>query len=126
MKKLNRTELDVLAKRIGQDIRDAAEVAQEESDVIADKKNLPVATLILGQLNKLDNVTKKYLDTRGYNSDISKVKTSNILATMRPIQTKVKSLGYHNKEIFDSLVIGQISSPDVDSLVKLVAKQFIK
>lgn len=125
MKKLNRAELEVLAKRIQKELAIAADEAQKRLNEIQDKQNLKLAGQILRQLKAMKPETRKYLGCRDTYEDLT---VEQILPTLRKQQTEVKiKRHYHySDEIMDALIIGQIDSPDVDSLASAVAAQFIK
>lgn len=123
MKKLNQTELRVLAKRINDDLNRAGEQAQKELDELNDKQNLAEARLAIRQLKKLGPAAKKFIN-KATCTKLDDITEERILRNMRTKQTKV-ICGYIHNDIMNALILAQITSPDIDSLCNAVAKQFI-
>lgn len=124
MKKLNQTELRVLAKRINDDLNRAGKQAQKELDELNDKQNLTEARLAVRQLKKLGPAAKKFIN-KSLRTKLDDITEERILLSMRTEQTKV-ICGYNvHNDIVNALILAQITSPDIDSLCNTVAKQFI-
>jgi len=123
MKKLNQIELRVLAKRINDDLNRAGEQAQKELDELNDKQNLTEARLAVRQLKKLGPAAKNFINQSSH-IKLDDITEECILRRMRTKQTKVICRYSHN-DIIDALILAQITSPDIDSLCNMVAKQFI-
>ena len=126
MKKLNNTELKILANRIHNKLIEQADIAQKESDEIADKANIKEAELALKQLKKLSPIARRMIRLRGSCDNVDTLTVQDILIKMRPVQNKIKIPSrYHDQSIFDELVISQINSPDIESLCNSVAEQYV-
>jgi len=126
MKKLNNSELKVLANRIQEKLKKEAAIAQKEKDAQSDKDNLKDAQLALRQIKRLGEVAKSIIKTRHYCIKIEELTLEHVLKSMRTTQEKIRVPSYyHNQEVLDALIIGQISSPDIEALCNSVAQQFI-
>lgn len=120
--KLNKIELDAITNKLHTELKEAAASAQKELNEVADKQNLSAAKLMLRQINSFKPELKNYLDSSRANSP----DLNTILRSMRPKQTKVKGIGhYAGTEIRQALIIAQIDSPDINSMVEAVKKQFM-
>ena len=126
MKKLNNTELKALAEKIDKQLRLEAAQAQKEINELADKQNLAAARTALRQIKKLGPHAKLVLNTKYGVGTLDELTEQDILIRMRPKQGKIRYTGYSmTKEILDALIIGQINSPDIESLCNNVAQQFV-
>lgn len=127
MKKLNNTELRVLAEKIEKQLKLEAAQAQEETNELADKQNLAVARTALRQIKRLGPLAKSVLNTKCGISTLDELTEQDILIRMRPRQEKIRYIGYTAtmKEILDALIIGQITSPSIEALCNNVAQQFV-
>ena len=126
MKKLNNTELRVLAEKIDKQLKLKAAQAQEETNELADKQNLAAARTALRQIKKLGPLAKSVLYTKCGVNHLDELTEQDILIRMRPRQEKIRYTGYTaTKEILDALIIEQITSPSVEALCNNVAQQFI-
>lgn len=124
MKKLNTTELKVLAARIQNNLQEEAIQAQRKADAQSDLDNAREAQAIMKQLQRLGDPAKKYLHrlTSAFNT----ITVDTVLKSLRTPQKQVKRFGYNGTEIFNALVIGQIESKDLQELVRNVTAQFIQ
>lgn len=126
MKKLNNTELRVLAEKIEKQLKLEAAQAQEETNELADKQNLAVARTALRQIKRLGPLAKSVLNTKCGISTLDELTEQDILIRMRPRQEKIRYTGYTAiKEILDALIIEQITSPSIEALCNNVAQQFV-
>lgn len=117
--KLNKTELYALSAQIYEDLQKAAQQKQEELDVIQDEQNTPAAKLALRAIRTMNKTLREYLKATG--RDMNKIDLSDILCTMRKKQTEVYSPVYGDKtEIFNALIIAQIDTSDVATLIEKV------
>lgn len=125
MKKLNQTELKVLANKINKELMLQAEIAQKEYNEVQDKQNLADARLALRQLRKLSETARRVVKGAfSYDESIDTLTEEKILRQMRKKQTSVRC-GYLQEEIMSALILGQITCPDMESLCNNVAQQFI-
>ncbi len=139
MKKLNQTELHVLSGRILADLRAAARKAQTELDVKtlpSRQKRAKLISLQMKATNKAINGLLKSLkkETGGYyntqeaafgTKEMSvKYIANKLKETQTSINLPVPRYYHESDQIFNALVIAQISCPDVESLVEMVAQQF--
>jgi hypothetical protein len=126
MKKLNTTEMKVLSDRIYKDLQQRVQDAQKEQNELSDKENHKDAQTVVRRLKNLNGPTRAYLDGKLGKDSIENLDEDLVLQSMRVSQTKIKNLSWNTKqEIYDSLVIGQIDCPDLDSLVNKVTRQFV-
>lgn len=126
MKKLNNTELRVLAEKIDKQLKLEAAQAQEETNELADKQNLAAARTALRQIKKLGPHAKSVLNNKHGISSLDELTEQDILIRMRPKQGKIRYTGYSmTQEILDALIIGQINSPSIEALCNNVAQQFV-
>lgn len=125
MKKLNQTELSVIACQIRDNLQEEAKKAQDALNEISDKNNLRQAQAIVRRLHNLPEDCKDFLAKQSHGSRnlFKELKVEDVLCFLRTGQTQVKRPSYQN--IYNSLVLAQIESPDLNSLIRNVTKQFI-
>lgn len=125
MKKLNQTELRVLADKINKELNLQAEIAQKEYNEVQDKQNIAEARLALRQLRKLNATARKVIKGAfRHDETVDTLTEEGVLRQMRKTQTSVRC-GYIREEIMNALILGQITCPDMESLCNNVAQQFI-
>jgi len=122
--KLNKTELTALTTQICKELREAAKKKQNELNMIQDEQNTPAAKLALRSIRTMNKTLRAYLDAA--HKDMGKVGLSEILPYLRKTQTEVSAPSqYCDSSVFNALVIAQIDSPDVVSLIEKVKAPFI-
>jgi len=127
MKKLNQTELAVLAKKIQERLHNMVVEAQNQNDKEFDKLNAAAAKAALRQFKKLSPTAKSFLAKCSLRfRDLDSLKEEDILKELRPAQTKIDINYKIHSKILDALILAQITSPDVESLCNAVANQFVK
>ena len=120
--KLSKMELDAVANKLQNELQELASIAQKDLSERADTDNLKEAKIILRQIRSFKPALKTYLDCSRANSPT----LESILYSMRPKQTKVKlNRSYDTSAIRNALIIAQIDSPDLESMITVVKKQFI-
>jgi hypothetical protein len=122
--KLNKTELVALSARIISELKEAAESKQKELDIIQDEQNKPAAVLAIKAVKTMNNALREYIARK--HTDLTKLTVSDITRSMRKNQTEVNVPYRYDNEIFNALVIAQMDSPDVVSLIEKVKASFIK
>jgi len=126
MKKLNQTELKILAKRIAAELKKKGDELQSILNAENDKINLPEAQRALRQIKRLSPTAKAVLCTH-HCSSVKGLTEKDLLRAMRVPQNVYQThFGYGYIEIIEALTLGQINSPDVESLCNSVAQQFVK
>ena len=125
MKKLNQTELGVIAEQIRTKLQEEAAKAQEAVNAAADKDNLRQAQAIVRRLQNLPKDCKDFLVKSAYSLRpvLENLTAEVVLASLRPRQNQVKAVTYQN--ILNALILAQIESPDLNSLIRSVTKQFM-
>jgi hypothetical protein len=140
VKKLNQTELKVLTERLHGDLKTAAIVAQVELDartLSARQKRAKAISVHMKAANaaavrvskELGKATGGYIEPRKEYFTKQEMSVKHITIKLCEKQDVI-NLPSHNSyyvtdsEIYKSLVIAQISCPDVGSLVEMVAQQF--
>jgi hypothetical protein len=122
--KLNKMELHVLTEQIHDSLEAKAQVLQKAMDEVSDKANSKQALALSKELQKLSPLAKKWINNYSRSNFDNLIDTKNILNFMRKSQTRINVPNRYNNEIFNALVIGQIDSPDVDSLIAKVTAKF--
>jgi len=127
MKRLTKTELELIAERIANKVQKSHKEAQELQDTISDRNNKQRAEDVLSSLAKLSEDTKNILNEFIFKGSLQKITLDDILKSMRVPQTKYKrKISYRFvKDIYEELVLAQIESEDLNSLINKVTRQFL-
>jgi len=131
MKKLNKTELSIIAKRIRKNLEEKADIAQKKHNALEDKNNLSRARKLARELKQISPEGKAYIGKRIYrdfNWD-EKFTVESILKDMQTTQKEIIVPAYYHSaenEIMDSLILAQLDAEDIDSLIRQVTAKFVK
>jgi len=125
MKRLTKTELELIAERIANKVQASRKEAQDLQDTISDRNNKQRAEDVLSSLAKLSEDTKNVLQSFTYKNTIKQITLEHILNSMRVPQTKYKQERVYVRDIYQELVLAQIESEDLNSLINKVTRQFL-
>jgi len=119
--KLNRTELNVLARRLAVEITEINRKRIEEESKLADLKNAKLAAAVLKKFQQLPPEMKKVIIHHS-RMTVDKLTVKDIQKALRP---DLGSEYVNSGEIEDQLIIDQIACPDVTQLLQRVKEHFL-
>lgn len=124
MKKLNKSELEAVARDICKNVNKERMDARE----LADKKYLPTATKIaqdiLEELTTLSEELTDYLDILDINDPTKFNVSEDSLVAVLTRKNRKQERGYMREyDVIDSLVIAQIDADSLKDLINTVTKQ---
>ncbi|RLB94670.1 MAG: hypothetical protein DRH26_00515 [Deltaproteobacteria bacterium] len=125
--KLNKTEVEAIARRIVNNIIDAQEEKVDKLDKKDDIANMEKALAIKDAIVGLDKVTKSYLAKEAGINFKGMINLNQILRNLRTSAVKIKKRNSYtySSDIIDDLVIAQIDATTVKELITKVTKKYL-
>ena len=126
MKKLNKSELEALGRKVRGKINDLVAIEQERLDKENEVEQAAAVGLISAELHKLSAETKKYLQSRSAYNRSEVFDLDSIRGHLYVPQTKYVVPDRYGSSLVDSLLLAQLETDSVQALIDSVTASFIR
>lgn len=123
MKKLSKTELEALSRKVRSSVVELIEVEQDRLDKENEAFYRNLEIKVLAEINGLGEDTKKFVMHQS-NSYGSGLKAKHIRAFFRKEQAKYRVPAYRDSGITDALILAQLEVEDLATLIQSVVDSF--